>query len=975
LLEHLGRLWCTLVIGAVTWSASAASGERLPPEDSLKAIHLAAGYEIELVAAEPLVQSPVAIDWSPDGRLWVVEMLDYPTGMDGKGKPGGRIKVLDDSDGDGRFDKANVVLDGVRMPTGIAHWRDGVLVAAAPDIFFVRPGGEPQVLFTGFKEGNPQLRVNALRWGLDGWIYCANGMRGGTVNSVKTGQTLKIDGRDVRLRPDDGAIEVVSGVSQYGRDRDDYGNWFGLDNSNPLFHFVLEDRYLRRNADAPPIDPKRQLIVPANGPVFAISAAKNQFDRTLASPGHPGHFTSACGVTVYRDELLFGREAGVEHAFVCEPVHNLVRHAVLKRRGISFTVERAGGEEDREFLASEDTWFRPVMLRTGPDGALWVVDMGRFMVEHPEWLPAGGPQKMAPRFRDGAERGRIYRVYPKGRRPGVVPKIEPNDTAGLIAAMRSANGWVRDKAQQLLMWGEQKPGTELPQLARGAESAAVRIQALWTLVGMSSLDAETLAHALHDAEPAVRREGLRIVELRPKAESERWLGAMAEMASDPDAAVRLQLACTLGEWDAPEAGAALARVGLSIVDDAHFTAAVLSSAGMHYTEIVDALLRAGRPPNDPLCEGLLGIALAKKDRATMAKVITPMLQEVHGGYRGEQIVAYCHFSERLRERGLTIAKLREAGPEDALGRALAAEAVQLMQSVTRSVAFEEEGPLNERLAAIGMLGDAPFDQFILGRLLGPQNPPEVQAAAVRSLLRGGDARAPETLMKDWASHSPQLRGVILEALVSREPWAYELLKQAEAGKVPLAQFDPARRQRLLKHSSARVKELAEKLFGSGGQPGEREKVVEQHRPALALAGDAARGAKVFAQNCATCHRLGDVGQEIGPDLRSVSGWEKGALLVAILDPNRQVEPRYLSYTVVTNEGQSGFGIITAETAGAITIKGLDGKEQVLQRANVKSLEGTNQSLMPVGVESAVSDQDLADVIRFLQSGGAVSNEK
>src|SRR5947207_15809582 len=148
------------------------------------------------------------------------------------------------------------------------------------------------------------------------------------------------------------------------------------------------------------------------------------------------------------------------------------------------------------------------------------------------------------------------------------------------------------------------------QIARAGELAAVRIQAMWTLAELSSLDAETLARALHDRDPSVRREALRVTELRPKEESERWLGVMAEMASDPDAAVRLQLACTLGQWETPEAGATLARVGLSIVDDAQFTAAVLSSSSKHYPEIADAVIRAGLPLNDPLCEGLLGMALA-----------------------------------------------------------------------------------------------------------------------------------------------------------------------------------------------------------------------------------------------------------------------------------------------------------------------------------------------------------------------------
>jgi putative membrane-bound dehydrogenase-like protein len=939
--------------------------------DSLAAIHLADGYEAELVASEPLIQSPVAIDFGADGRLWVAEMFDYPTGLDNKGKPGGRIKVLSSSKDDGHFDKATLILDAVRMPTGIATWRDGVLVTAAPEIFFLRENGEKQVLFTGFKEANPQLRVNALRWGLDGWIYCASGLSGGNVTSIKTGQTLKIDGHDIRIHPHDGAIELVSGMSQYGRDRDDSGNWFGLDNSNPLFHLVLEDHYLRRNPDAPAITPKRQIVVPSNGPVFAVSSRKNEYDRTLASPGHPGHFTSACGLSIYRDDLLFPRQPGVEHAFTCEVVHNLIRHTLLKDDGISYTPTSQPAEGDHEFFASEDPWCHPVFTRTGPDGALWIVDMYRWMVEHPDWLPPGGPQRMAPRFRDGAELGRIYRVYPKGKRPALaLPQLNGSDTPSLLAAMRSTNGWLRDKAQQMLIW--QKPTDAIGPLAELARpdqnSLSIRIQALWTLHALGALDADILAAAARDSHAAIRREALRLIELRPQSEAARWIAVLSELTADPNAQVRLQLALTLGSFDSDQAAVALALLARGVMDDAQFAAAIASSAGPHFGLLVERIPPASRPITGPLHRDLVTIALAKADRPVLARLLEPIVK-ADAAPPGDRVIALADFAGLAASRGWSLKRLAQSPATDKTRDELSDRIDQAagVFAIARGLIADSAAPVPQRVAAVTLLGHARETQG-LAQLLTPQSPSEVQAAAVKAIARAGGDDVPDLLTRDWQAQSPSVRGAVIDVLVDHEPWALELLGRVRDGKIPVAQFEVGRRQRLLKNSSPRVKELAARVFGAA--EASREKVVEQHRGALALSADTARGAKVFAQNCATCHKLGAIGNEIGPDLRSVAGWEPEALLVAILDPNRQVEPRYLSYTALTSGGETIFGIITTETPGSITIKGLDAREQTIPRSSLKSLEGSNRSLMPEGVEGAVSDQDLADVIRFLQTGGS-----
>src|SRR6516165_5188398 len=237
------------------------------PAESLKTMKPRPGFKIELMASEPLVKSPIAFAWGPDGKFWVVEMGDYPLGVDGKGKPGGRIKFLEDTKGTGKYDKATVFLDNLPFPTGVTPWGKGVLVTCAPEIFYAEDtdgDGKADVrvpLFVGFHEGNQQHRLNTLAWGLDNWFHGANGDSGGNVKLIKTGKTVSISGRDFRFRPDDGAFEAETGQTQYGKCRDDWGNWFGCNNSNPMYHFVLDDHYLRRNPHLAPPDPRVNVSV------------------------------------------------------------------------------------------------------------------------------------------------------------------------------------------------------------------------------------------------------------------------------------------------------------------------------------------------------------------------------------------------------------------------------------------------------------------------------------------------------------------------------------------------------------------------------------------------------------------------------------------------------------------------------------------------------------------------------------------
>src|SRR3989440_2254764 len=357
------------------------------PADAIGTFKLREGFVIEAVATEPMVVSPIAIDWGADGKLWVVEMYDYPSGLDGKGKPGGRIKVLEDTDGDGKYDKATIFLDGLAYPTGVMAWKKGALICAAPDIFYAEDtNGDgvadvKKVLFTGFGPENQQWEVNGFSWGLDGWIYGASSIRNNVIKCTQSGKEIELGGRDFCMKPDTGEFEPAAGRTQFGRVRDDFGNWFGNENSVVLWHYPLAEQYLRRNPNVPSPNPRVYVADYQNSSrVYPVSRTLKRFNE----PNSANHITSGCNPMIYRDELLGKEFSG--NAFMCEPVHNLVHRLVLEEKGVTFSGHRAKGEEKSEFLSSTDNWFRPVQVRTGPDGALWVVDMYRFVIEHPRWI-------------------------------------------------------------------------------------------------------------------------------------------------------------------------------------------------------------------------------------------------------------------------------------------------------------------------------------------------------------------------------------------------------------------------------------------------------------------------------------------------------------------------------------------------------------------------------------------------------------
>jgi putative membrane-bound dehydrogenase-like protein len=621
----------------------------LSPEESLNAMRVRLGFEVQLVASEPLIRSPVAFEWSADGRLWVVEMSDYPNGIDEKGKGGGRVRILDDANGDGRYENAVTFLENLNFPTGIYPWRKGVVISAAPDIFYAEDtNGDGkadmrEVLFTGFTPGNQQHRMNGFDYGLDGWLYGANGDSGGTVRvagkAASDTKPIDIRNRDFRIHPDHRRFEAIEGQTQFGRHRDDFGNWFGNNNPTWLWHYFFPDHYLARNPLLPLRTTKKMLANYADSTrCHPISRMQPRFNDPFAA----NHVTSGNSAMPYRDNL-FGEDFATS-IFISEPVHNLVHREVLKPDGVTFTSTRAPGETTNEFLASSDNWFRPTMLKTGPDGALYIADMYRLVIEHPEWIPAEMQARLD--LRAGSDKGRIYRVVPKGTALRRIPNLAKLNSAELVQALDSPNGWQRDTAQRLLI--EQGNPSTTPQLARLAErakDAKVRVQALWTLHGLQALTSEIVKQSLKDTHAAVKEHAVRLCEMMA-ARSPALTDNLLSLATAPSPRVRYQLAFTLGAFDDPRAAEVLLKLAQD--KDANISSAALSSIPRHAKSMLSLAEKNNCPP---------AVLSMLRKLATKSSLLTQGAQLVHrpeaisAEHRAERAAIVARFAEVSRLHG------------------------------------------------------------------------------------------------------------------------------------------------------------------------------------------------------------------------------------------------------------------------------------------------------------------------------------
>ncbi|MCA9060173.1 MAG: HEAT repeat domain-containing protein, partial [Planctomycetaceae bacterium] len=943
------------------------------------------------------------------GRLWVVEMGDYPNGDDGAETGGGRIRVLEDTDGDGRYDQAVTFADQLPFPNGLAFWRGGVIVTAAPDILFLADtdgdlkADQRCVLYSGFVPGNQQHRVNGLRWGLDGWLYLANGDSGGDVVCENTvlpdhgaspatpvnRSPVRINGRDLRIQPDSGGLDPVSGQTQFGRERDDFGNWFGNNNSNPIWFYVLQDEVIRRNPHASVSSLRTEVAaVPGAAPVFPASQTLARFNDF----GAANRFTSACSTMIYRDHLLGEEFYG--NAFTSESVHNLVSRLVLRRDGVSFHGQRADSEQMSEFLASEDNWTRPTMIRTGPDGALYVADMYRQVIEHPTWIPAEYQRKLD--LRAGSQLGRIYRIVPDsgccGSLPGDVVAAAPENKAPvaelrgyladdeqtvssetLLSRLASPNGWWRDTAQRILLHRQEQLSSDQLNGLLTDDDPAVRVQALWLLASSPSAGSSDLqsvvVQACSDPHPEVRRHAVWILQSVDAATAAELTNLLKTLAGDSDPSVRMQVAAVSDRLPPQAAADILATVLTRDADDSWLTATALSSlhadtVGPVLQQIVDS---TGGAADGELLTRVIRQAIAFGQTDDVQSPLIRLMQSVdRGATSTSQWNGLTSAMESIfKDRGIQQSLQNLSAWQIAMERA-GIEATQ--------VAADEQLASDVRVAAIRFLaagGTIPEPQQLpLLAMLQPGTAPDLQQAVVDSLIRVGGPSAVTQILMRWKSFSPAVRLTATTALLSGRNGTERLLDAIEQGDLSVTDLDTASRERLLNHPAEALRARAGTVLQVGPGSAQRaDLVIEWLQRTETLTGDVAAGKAVFEKRCSQCHRLQELGRSIGADLAALKDRSREALVTAILDPNRAVEAKFLSYTAVTKAGEIVTGMLLSESGNSVTLLSTDGKEHVIGRDEIEELVASSRSLMPDGFEKELSEQNLADVITFLQASG------
>jgi len=569
---------------------------RIPPvplADALDTLEVAAGFRLEMVAHEPLVTDPVAMAFDEQGRLFVVEMRGYSE----RGEQRlGAVRMLTDTDADGTFDNSITYVDQLSWPTAICCFDGGVFIGVAPDILYCKDNdgdGRADIrepIFTGFGKSNVQGLLNSFQWGLDNRFHGATSSSAGNVRRPHEPAELAVSlrGRDFSFDPASLAWRPESGGGQHGLSFDRWGRKFNCTNSDHLRAVVVPDRYLARNpyyalsnaaesiaADGPQAEVYRRSPVEPWRTVRTRLRVAGQVRGPIEGGGRAsGYFTSATGVTIYHGDAWPAAFRRSSYAMVGDVGSNIIHRKRVTPNGTSFRADRV--DHQAEFVASSDIWFRPVQFCHGPDGALYVADFHREVIEHPDSLPP-----MIKRHLDlnsGTDRGRIYRivsddfVQPRRRLPGSA------STAELVAMLEHANGWHRLTAARLLF--ERRDGASiapLEQIIVTSTQPVARIHALWALDGIEKLTARVLMSALDDSHPRVREHAIILSEQfagRQTGLSEKLLA----MTHDADLRVRFQLALSLGEFPQSGIASALADLLRAGSDDPWMRAAVLSSA-------------------------------------------------------------------------------------------------------------------------------------------------------------------------------------------------------------------------------------------------------------------------------------------------------------------------------------------------------------------------------------------------------------
>lgn len=977
-------------------------------DDALRTFRLASGFQLEVVATEPLVSDPVAACFDEFGRMFVAEMHGYPFSQEptrlnpagGGKKNAGIIRLLEDTDGDGRMDRSVIYADQISWPTSVCCYNGGIFVLAPEHLYYFKDtdgdnkADVREVVLSGFGRDNVQALANGLQWGLDNRITFSAGRS--PKKLLHRGKPLPSDGSsDISFDPKTEEFELVTGGQQFGHCIDDWGTRFVCSNSNHIQQVVFPQRYLSRNPYIAATNPIRSIAADgASGPVFRISppepwrivrqkwrAEEKGYRLVINSDGaweflplepskkkgavpteYPvGFFTSATGITIYQGNAYPDEYRG--NAFVGDVGGNLVHRKTINTDTVVYRAERA--DQNEEIIRSSDNWFRPVNFVNAPDGSLYMLDMYRETIEHPHSIPE--EIKAFLDLTSGHDRGRIYRLVSPNMKRLRPERLGDMPIIKIASFLNHDNAWHRLTAMRLLSERQDRSVERtLAAILSGSENPLGRVHSLSTLQHLKLLARQHIRQGIADDHPRVRAHAVKLSEqfLREQP-TEDILNDLLPLCDDESEHVRFQLAFTLGETSDERAIAGLAQLAIDPRNGVDTQTAVLSSVSETADQLAKHLVATNQQDSArtlPLLSQLGQIA-GSNPKTTIG---LQMLSSISGGNvpASVQQAILSGLGKGLAARGSTVSKLIA---DKAVSAKVSKEIASLFSNAVQS-AGDEDKSLGERTSAIQLLAfvDSSTATSTLPEFLTPQTAPQLQRAAVASLAEHDSDEIASTLLAGWKTYGPQVRQDVVDALVVQTSRIQTLLQAVESDVVKRSDLTRDRKQLLMNHPNSSVSSRSRKLFGADVDSN-RAKVVAEYQDVLSLDGNLERGQAVFKKICSACHRANGIGQQVAPDLASVKNKSDADLLVAILDPNREAQPNFNVYTVVTDQGRVFNGIVAAESAGSVTLKRAEGKQDVILRSNIDQMISTGLSLMPAGLEKDLSRQDLADVIAFVKS--------